>query len=209
MYVLVFPEYNRISYLSRYLKNVSVEGDQGKPNVEFTQDGVLKAAELKIMNLRPGVSKQLVWEEVSVKFHRVSTDYAENSRSPAVNWQCWHEVPVRQVCVTEFALRFTVIGVKYNVNPERFDGWIRANRESKHGNIIFLSRCEWVLIKEKKVSMKSIHSRSGKKEGNISVKLQIKFYRFLSEWGYFSLRSVLPDVTKITNVWKLRDTIRK
>nr|KAF7426889.1 hypothetical protein H0235_006583 [Vespula pensylvanica] len=47
----------------KYLKNVSVEGDQGKPNVEFTQDGVLKAAELKIMNLRPGVSKQLVWEE--------------------------------------------------------------------------------------------------------------------------------------------------
>ncbi|EGI68455.1 Glutamate [NMDA] receptor subunit epsilon-2 [Acromyrmex echinatior] len=50
----------------KYLKNVSVEGDQGKPNVEFTQDGVLKAAELKIMNLRPGVSKQLVWEEVSL-----------------------------------------------------------------------------------------------------------------------------------------------
>lgn len=41
-----------------------MEGDQGKPNIEFTQDGVLKAAELKIMNLRPGVSKQLVWEEV-------------------------------------------------------------------------------------------------------------------------------------------------
>ncbi|XP_043290042.1 glutamate receptor ionotropic, NMDA 2B isoform X2 [Venturia canescens] len=50
----------------KYLKNVSVEGDQGKPNVEFTQDGVLKAVELKIMNLRPGVSKQLVWEEIGV-----------------------------------------------------------------------------------------------------------------------------------------------
>lgn len=49
----------------RYLRNVSVEGEPGKPNIEFTQDGVLKAAELKIMNLRPGVSKQLVWEEVS------------------------------------------------------------------------------------------------------------------------------------------------
>lgn len=54
--------------LFRYLKNVSVEGEQGKPNVEFTQDGVLKAAELKIMNLRPGVSKQLVWEEVSPNY---------------------------------------------------------------------------------------------------------------------------------------------
>lgn len=50
----------------RHLRNVSVEGDQGKPNIEFTQDGVLKAAELKIMNLRPGVSKQLVWEEIGV-----------------------------------------------------------------------------------------------------------------------------------------------
>lgn len=52
-------------FVFSYLRNVSVEGDQGKPNIEFTQDGVLKAAELKIMNLRPGVSKQLVWEEVS------------------------------------------------------------------------------------------------------------------------------------------------
>ena len=50
--------------LRRYLRNVSVEGDTGKPHVEFTPDGVLKAAELKIMNLRPGVSKQLVWEDV-------------------------------------------------------------------------------------------------------------------------------------------------
>ncbi|XP_076667127.1 glutamate ionotropic receptor NMDA type subunit 2 isoform X7 [Andrena cerasifolii] len=50
----------------KYLKNVSIEGDQGKPNVNFTPDGVLKAAQLKIMNLRPGVSKQLVWEEIGV-----------------------------------------------------------------------------------------------------------------------------------------------
>ncbi|XP_074093587.1 glutamate ionotropic receptor NMDA type subunit 2 isoform X2 [Cotesia typhae] len=50
----------------RYLRNVSVEGDQAKPNVEFTQDGVLRATELKIMNLRPGLSKQLIWEEIGV-----------------------------------------------------------------------------------------------------------------------------------------------
>ncbi|CAH0546708.1 unnamed protein product [Brassicogethes aeneus] len=50
----------------RYLRNVSVEADAGKPNLEFTQDGVLKAAELKIMNLRPGISRQLVWEEIGV-----------------------------------------------------------------------------------------------------------------------------------------------
>lgn len=52
----------------RYIRNVTVEGDQvkGEPKVEFTADGVLKSAELKIMNLRPGVSKQLVWEEVTI-----------------------------------------------------------------------------------------------------------------------------------------------
>lgn len=50
----------------RVLRNVSVEAEQGKPNLEFTQDGVLKAAELKIMNLRPG-DKQLVWEQVGLQ----------------------------------------------------------------------------------------------------------------------------------------------
>nr|CAI5862053.1 unnamed protein product [Callosobruchus analis] len=51
----------------KYLRNVSIESlEAGKPPLEFTQDGVLKAAELKIMNLRPGISKQLVWEEIGV-----------------------------------------------------------------------------------------------------------------------------------------------
>jgi len=40
--------------------------EPAKPKVEFTADGVLKSAELKIMNLRPGVGNSLVWEEVSV-----------------------------------------------------------------------------------------------------------------------------------------------
>jgi len=52
--------------LFRYLRNVSVEHTEpAKPKVEFTPDGVLKSAELKIMNLRPGVGNSLVWEEVN------------------------------------------------------------------------------------------------------------------------------------------------
>ncbi|XP_023245699.1 glutamate receptor ionotropic, NMDA 2B-like [Copidosoma floridanum] len=52
-------------YFFKYLKNVSVEGETyGKPQVEFTQDGLLKSVELEIMNLRPGLSGQLVWEEI-------------------------------------------------------------------------------------------------------------------------------------------------
>uniref|UniRef100_A0A2S2QKY9 Glutamate n=1 Tax=Sipha flava TaxID=143950 RepID=A0A2S2QKY9_9HEMI len=51
----------------KYLRNVSVEHvEPAKPKVEFTADGVLKSAELKIMNLRPGVGNSLVWEEIGV-----------------------------------------------------------------------------------------------------------------------------------------------
>lgn len=49
----------------RHLRNVSLETDINKPNIEFTADGDLKNTELKIMNLRPsGNSKSFVWEEV-------------------------------------------------------------------------------------------------------------------------------------------------
>ncbi|KAJ6638651.1 Glutamate receptor ionotropic, NMDA 2B [Pseudolycoriella hygida] len=51
----------------RHLRNVSLEGDANKPNIEFTADGDLKSTELKIMNLRPSVnSKNIVWEEIGV-----------------------------------------------------------------------------------------------------------------------------------------------
>ncbi|KAM7349893.1 glutamate ionotropic receptor NMDA type subunit 2 isoform 2-T4 [Cochliomyia hominivorax] len=51
----------------KYLRNVSIDGDLNKPNIEFTADGDLKSAELKIMNLRPGANnKNLVWEEIGV-----------------------------------------------------------------------------------------------------------------------------------------------
>ncbi|XP_058827198.1 glutamate receptor ionotropic, NMDA 2B [Topomyia yanbarensis] len=51
----------------KYLRNVSLEGEPNRPNIEFTTDGDLKWAELKIMNLRPSVnSKGLVWEEIGM-----------------------------------------------------------------------------------------------------------------------------------------------
>ncbi|XP_050443554.1 glutamate receptor ionotropic, NMDA 2B isoform X1 [Adelges cooleyi] len=51
----------------KYLRNVSVENvEPAKPKIEFTADGVLKSAELKIMNLRPGLGNSLVWEEIGV-----------------------------------------------------------------------------------------------------------------------------------------------
>lgn len=38
---------------------MSVEGEAGKPSIEFTPDGELRAAELKIMNLRPALGEQV------------------------------------------------------------------------------------------------------------------------------------------------------
>lgn len=43
----------------RHLRNVSVDGETGRPNIEFTPDGELRAAELKIMNLRPAMGEQV------------------------------------------------------------------------------------------------------------------------------------------------------
>jgi len=53
--------------IRRYLRNVSVEDDQ-QPTLEFNQDGSLKAAELTIVNLRPGIdgaAGSRLWEQVS------------------------------------------------------------------------------------------------------------------------------------------------
>ncbi|XP_066971386.1 glutamate receptor ionotropic, NMDA 2B-like isoform X1 [Macrobrachium rosenbergii] len=52
----------------RFLKNVSIDmqTDPPGPNLEFKSDGTRKAIELKIMNLRPDLSRKLVWEEIGV-----------------------------------------------------------------------------------------------------------------------------------------------
>lgn len=64
--VFLFPFPFPFLSFFKYLRNVSIEGDLNKPNIEFTADGDLRSAELKIMNLRPSANnKNLVWEEVS------------------------------------------------------------------------------------------------------------------------------------------------
>ena len=53
--------------IRRYLRNVSVVGDH-QPILEFKQDGSLRAAELTIVNLRPGIGGAVsnrIWEQVS------------------------------------------------------------------------------------------------------------------------------------------------
>jgi hypothetical protein len=54
--------------IRRYLRNVSVGGDH-QPILEFNQDGRPRAAELTIVNLRPGhgaAASSRVWEQVSL-----------------------------------------------------------------------------------------------------------------------------------------------
>lgn len=53
----------------RHLRNVSVEGEAGRPSIEFTPDGELKAAELKIMNLRPALGEQVTFTLFSPLVH--------------------------------------------------------------------------------------------------------------------------------------------
>lgn len=43
---------------------MTIKGPVGKPDLSFLPDGTLKSVELKIMNLRPGLWSNLVWEEV-------------------------------------------------------------------------------------------------------------------------------------------------
>ncbi|XP_071745795.1 glutamate receptor ionotropic, NMDA 2D isoform X2 [Lepeophtheirus salmonis] len=51
----------------RYLRNVTIKNSEfAKPHIDFLPDGTLKSVELKIMNLRPGVWSNLVWEEIGV-----------------------------------------------------------------------------------------------------------------------------------------------
>jgi hypothetical protein len=53
--------------IRRYLRNVSVDGGL-HPTLEFNQDGSLRAAELTIVNLRPGIGSGAssgLWEQVS------------------------------------------------------------------------------------------------------------------------------------------------
>lgn len=64
-----------LSRFYRHLRNVSVEGEAGKQSIEFTPDGELRAAELKIMNLRPAIGEQvtahsLVFNVVSFIIYR-------------------------------------------------------------------------------------------------------------------------------------------
>ena len=47
------------------MKNVTLRSGFGKQDVSFLPDGTLSSVDLKIMNLRPGLHNNLVWEEVN------------------------------------------------------------------------------------------------------------------------------------------------
>jgi hypothetical protein len=52
----------------RYVRNVSVD-DDNQPTLKFNQDGSFRAAELTVVNLRPGIGggpSSRIWEQVSL-----------------------------------------------------------------------------------------------------------------------------------------------
>jgi hypothetical protein len=61
---LIFP----FIHVSRYLQNVRIEVDPGRPSLEFDADGTRSSVELKIVNLQPsnsgGSGRELLWRQV-------------------------------------------------------------------------------------------------------------------------------------------------
>ena len=75
----MFRNFNDAICKSRYLRNVTIQQSDGKPDIAFSSDGTLKSVELKIMNLRPDArsnqpnqQQNLIWEEVSTTKDLVS-----------------------------------------------------------------------------------------------------------------------------------------
>ena len=75
----MFRNFNDAICKYRYLRNVTIQQSDGKPDIAFSSDGTLKSVELKIMNLRPDArsnqpnqQQNLIWEEVSTSKDLVS-----------------------------------------------------------------------------------------------------------------------------------------
>ena len=75
----MFRNFNDAICKYRYLRNVTIQQSDGKPDIAFSSDGTLKSVELKIMNLRPDArsnqpnqQQNLIWEEVSTTKDLVS-----------------------------------------------------------------------------------------------------------------------------------------
>lgn len=74
---LIFP----FIHISRYLQNVRIEVDPGRPSLEFDADGTRSSVELTIVNLQPsnsgGSGRELLWRQVSM-FSFPSISYFKN-----------------------------------------------------------------------------------------------------------------------------------
>lgn len=59
-------------HLSRYLQNVRIDVDPGRPPLEFDADGTRSSVELTIVNLQPsnsgGSGRELLWRQVCISF---------------------------------------------------------------------------------------------------------------------------------------------
>jgi hypothetical protein len=57
-----------IHFFQRYLQNVRIDVDPGRPSLEFDADGTRSSVELTIVNLQPsnsgGSGRKLLWRQV-------------------------------------------------------------------------------------------------------------------------------------------------
>ena len=76
-------------HFSRYLQNVRIEVDPGRPSLEFDADGTRSSVELTIVNLQPsnsgGSGRELLWRQVCVARFLIlnRTDFSKLIISPA------------------------------------------------------------------------------------------------------------------------------
>ncbi|XP_050721991.1 glutamate receptor ionotropic, NMDA 2B-like [Eriocheir sinensis] len=114
----------------RFLKNVSIDRDSqpGTPKLEFNSDGTRHAVTLRIMNLRPDVSRKLTWEEIGV--WRSGKDQTGTLEVKDIVWPGYSHVPPNGI-PEKFHLKITFMEEPPFINmdpPHPETGMCTANK---------------------------------------------------------------------------------
>ncbi|XP_045112857.1 glutamate receptor ionotropic, NMDA 2B-like isoform X3 [Portunus trituberculatus] len=114
----------------RFLKNVSLQADNkpATPKLEFNNDGTRRAVALRIMNLRPDVSRKLTWEEIGV--WRSGKEQAGSLEVKDIVWPGYSHVPPNGI-PEKFHLKITFMEEPPFINmdpPNPETGMCTANK---------------------------------------------------------------------------------
>ncbi|CAG0889035.1 unnamed protein product [Cyprideis torosa] len=116
-YLDLMEDFDLVYSGSRYVRQSTLPWDDGKPDIAFNEVGGLKAAELRIMNLKPGVSGTKTWEEIGVWR---SWELEHELDIKGIVWPEMRHVPPEGV-PEKFHLRVTFMEEPPFINMERPD----------------------------------------------------------------------------------------